>query len=235
LVLLKETPFYAESGGQVSDWGKLYTADSQAIVKDVTKAPEGQHLQNVEIIEGSFTVGQTIVAEIDKSRRLGIIKNHTVTHLLHQALRDVLGEHVTQAGSLVTFDRLRFDFTHFGAVTIDELQKIEEQVNEQIWASLRVMIENKSYDEAKADRDIALFGEKYGDIVRVVQIGDSSIELCGGCHVTNTAEVGLFKIVTESGIGAVTRRIEAVTSKEAYQLFSEQVNLLQEAAQLLKT
>ena len=234
-ILLDKTPFYAESGGQVSDIGSIYGTDGRAYVKEVSKAPKGQHLHYVTIDSGLFTVGQDVTAEIDTTRRRGIIKNHTVTHLLHQALRDTLGTHVSQAGSLVTYDRLRFDFTHFGAVTIDELKQIEQQVNEKIWQALNVVIEHKSLDEAKTIGAMALFGEKYGDVVRVVQVGDYSIELCGGCHVANTSEIGLFKIVSESGIGAGTRRIEAVTSREAYELLSDEIDVLQHAAQQLKT
>ncbi len=163
------------------------------------------------------------------------MKNHTATHLLHQALKDTLGTHVNQAGSLVTADRLRFDFSHFGQVTQEELEKIEQIVNEKIWDSISVQIENKAIDEAKAMGAMALFGEKYGDIVRVVQVGDYSLELCGGCHVPNTSVIGLFKIVSESGIGAGTRRIEAVTGKAAYQLMNDQVGLLKEAAAKVKS
>lgn len=154
---------------------------------------------------------------------------------MHQALKDTLGTHVNQAGSLVTADRLRFDFSHFGQVTQEEIEKIEQIVNEKIWDSISVQIENKAIDEAKAMGAMALFGEKYGDIVRVVQVGDYSLELCGGCHVPNTSVIGLFKIVSESGIGAGTRRIEAVTGKAAYQLMNDQVGLLKEAAAKVKS
>jgi len=174
-------------------------------------------------------------ARVDEAKRARIIKNHTATHLLHQALKDVLGRHVNQAGSLVAPDRLRFDFTHFGQVKPEELERIEAIVNEQIWKSLPVDIFYKPLEEAKAMGAMALFGEKYGDIVRVVKVGDYSLELCGGCHVPNTSAIGLFKIVSESGIGAGTRRIEAVTGEAAYRFMSEQLAILQEAAQKLKT
>jgi alanyl-tRNA synthetase len=154
---------------------------------------------------------------------------------MHQALKDVLGKHVNQAGSLVEPDRLRFDFSHFGQVTAEELEKVEQIVNEQIWKSIPIQIDYKNIDEAKAMGAMALFGEKYGKIVRVVQMGDYSLELCGGIHVPNTAVIGLFKIVSESGIGAGTRRIEAVTGSGAYKLMSEQIGILKDAAGQLKT
>ncbi len=163
-----------------------------------------------------------------------MIKNHTATHLLQKALKEVLGTHVNQAGSLVEPDRLRFDFSHFGQVQPDELEKVEEMVNEQIWKNIVVEIDYKGINEAKAMGAMALFGEKYGDIVRVVKVGDFSLELCGGCHVPNTSVIGLFKIVSESGIGAGTRRIEAVTGEAAYNLMNDQIDILKEAACQIK-
>ncbi|QCS51864.1 alanine--tRNA ligase [Priestia flexa] len=229
-VILKQTPFYAESGGQIADQGEISNATSVAAVKDVQKAPNGQHMHTVEVRSGELVKGETYTATINGKKRDAIVKNHTATHLLHQALKDTLGMHVNQAGSLVTPDRLRFDFSHFGQITAEEIEKIETIVNEKIWENISVNIENKAIDEAKAMGAMALFGEKYGDIVRVVQVGSYSLELCGGCHVANTSEIGLFKIVSESGIGAGTRRIEAVTGKAAYQLMNDQVTLLKEAA-----
>ncbi|MDX8045880.1 alanine--tRNA ligase [Gracilibacillus sp. S3-1-1] len=234
-IILAETPFYAESGGQIADKGTISIDGVLAEVQDVQKAPNGQNLHHIIVQEGTLTTGQTVLAQVDKSSRQYIIKNHTATHLLHQALKDVLGDHVNQAGSLVTADRLRFDFSHFSAITEEELTEIEQKVNEKIWASLSVTISNKAINEAKEMGAMALFGEKYGDIVRVVQIGDYSIELCGGCHVNNSAEIGLFKIASESGIGAGTRRIEAVTAKGAYQFVNGKHQLLQTAASQLKT
>jgi alanyl-tRNA synthetase len=233
-IILAETPFYAESGGQQSDLGIIYNDHFKAKVKEVKKAPKGQHLHRIEIIEGELQLDETVTAQIDRERRLLIEKNHTATHLLHQALKDVLGTHVNQAGSLVGDGRLRFDFSHFSAVSTEELQAIETKVNEQVWASLPVKITNRSIEEAKQMGAMALFGEKYGDVVRVVEIGDYSLELCGGCHVSNTAEIGLFKIVSESGIGAGTRRIEAVTAKGAYQFVNNQEVALKQAAEKLK-
>lgn len=235
LIVLAQTPFYAESGGQIADKGIVLFDGGEAEVMDVQKAPKGQHLHRVYVKEGTLSKGQTVEAKVDESSRKYIIKNHTATHLLHQALKDVLGNHVNQAGSLVASDRLRFDFSHFGAVTAEELEKIEQIVNEKIWASIPLDISYKPIDEAKEMGAMALFGEKYGDIVRVVQIGDYSLELCGGCHVRNSAEIGLFKIVSESGIGAGTRRIEAVTSKGAYQYVNNKQQVLQSAAEALKT
>ncbi|PAV28955.1 alanine--tRNA ligase [Virgibacillus profundi] len=234
-ILLKETPFYAESGGQVADNGWIYTDNASAYVEDVQKSPKGQNIHRVRVKEGQLQTGDNVKAVVDSHFRTFTIKNHTATHLLHQALKDVLGSHVNQAGSLVTPDRLRFDFSHFNSVTKEELQKIEQIVNEKIWSSISLIINNKTIEEAKEMGAMALFGEKYGDIVRVVQIDDYSIELCGGCHVGNTSEIGLFKIVSEAGIGAGTRRIEAVTSKHAYQYFNNKLTLLEDSAQLLKT
>jgi alanyl-tRNA synthetase len=231
---LDETPFYAESGGQVADRGMIVTDTGQAVVKDVKKAPNGQHLHTAEVTNGEISAGQQASARIEVRERLDIVKNHTATHLLHQALKDVLGEHVNQAGSLVSSERLRFDFSHFGQVTPNELQQIEEIVNEKVWQALPVDISIQRLEEAKAAGAMALFGEKYGSEVRVVRVGDYSLELCGGCHVRNTAEIGLFKITSESGIGAGVRRIEAVTSKGAYQFLSEQTAILKDAAERLK-
>ncbi|MFT4412740.1 alanine--tRNA ligase [Fredinandcohnia humi] len=234
-LILDQTPFYAESGGQVADEGVIENGSARILVKDVQKAPNGQNLHRVVVEKGSFTKGDTFNVAINQENRSGIIKNHTATHLLHQALKDVLGEHVNQAGSLVTANRLRFDFSHFGQIKQEELDQIEAIVNEKIWNSLPVEIDYKSLNEAKEMGAMALFGEKYGDIVRVVQVSKYSLELCGGCHVPNTSTIGLFKIVSESGIGAGTRRIEAVTGEGAYHVINDQVKLLQEAAAMLKT
>ena len=234
-VILSHTPFYAESGGQIADKGIIVSEDVKAVVLDVQKAPNGQNLHRVAVESGILKEGAKVVGVVDQTNRKEITKNHTATHLLHQALKDVLGTHVNQAGSLVQSDRLRFDFSHFGQVKPEELEQIEQIVNEKIWESIPVVIESKAIDEAKAMGAMALFGEKYGDVVRVVQVSDYSIELCGGCHVDNTSAIGLFKIVSESGIGAGTRRIEAVTGAAAYQQLKGQLNLLKETAETLKT
>jgi len=235
LLFLQETPFYAESGGQIADQGVISSQNGSALVKNVQKSPKNQNIHHAVIENGVLQVGDDINALVDVDSRNLIIKNHTATHLLHQALKDVLGKHVNQAGSLVAPERLRFDFSHFSSVTKEELEEIEKIVNERIWDSIHLNISFKNLKEAKEMGAMALFGEKYGEIVRVVQIGDYSLELCGGCHVRNTSEIGLFKIVSEGGIGAGTRRIEAVTSKFAYDFLSGKLNLLQNTAQLLKT
>ncbi|RDW21705.1 alanine--tRNA ligase [Oceanobacillus chungangensis] len=234
-LFLNKTPFYAESGGQTADHGWIYTDTASAYVEDVQKSPNGQNIHRVIVKDGELKAGSTVKAMVDSEFRSSVIKNHSGTHLLHQALKDVLGTHVNQAGSLVTPERLRFDFSHFSAVTKEELERIEHSVNEQIWAALPVVITEEKIEDAKAMGAMALFGEKYGDVVRVVKMGNYSLELCGGCHVQTTSEIGLFKIVSESGIGAGTRRIEAVTSKYAYEFLNKKVSVLQTAAQLLKT
>ncbi|MFD2116426.1 alanine--tRNA ligase [Paenibacillus yanchengensis] len=234
-VILEKTPFYGESGGQIGDRGELIGNGYTLKVKDVTKAPHGQHIHHAVVVSGEVSIGDQVEAKVNRSLRENIIKNHTATHLLHKALKQVLGDHVNQAGSLVEGERLRFDFSHFGTITDAELQQIEQLVNEQIWLGTPVNIEQKSIDEAKAQGAMALFGEKYGDVVRVVSISDYSIELCGGCHVVNTSQIGLFKLLGESGIGSGIRRIEAVTGKHAYDYYEGQLNILKQAAAQLKT
>ncbi|MFD2926060.1 alanine--tRNA ligase [Halobacillus naozhouensis] len=232
---LENTPFYAESGGQIADKGTVKAGEALLEVTTVQKAPNGQNMHEAFVKHGTVRKGELVLAEVDQKQRTFIVKNHTATHLLHQALKDVLGEHVNQAGSLVATDRLRFDFSHFGSVTDKEIEQIEAIVNERIWQSIPVSVAYTSLQEAKEKGAMALFGEKYGSEVRLVEIGDYSLELCGGCHVNNTAEIGLFKIVTESGIGAGTRRMEAVTAKAAYQYMNNKESLLKETGSLLKT
>src|SRR5690606_6890089 len=212
----------------------IYAAGVSVHVTEVQKAPNGQNLHTAVIQEGTLENGVQVLAQVDELNRKKIEKNHTATHLLHQALKDVLGTHVNQAGSYVGPDRLRFDFSHFGQVKQEELEAIEKIVNEKIWANLPVTIANKNIDEAKAMGAMALFGEKYGEVVRVVSIGDYSLELCGGCHVPNSATIGLCKIVSESGIGAGTRRIEAVTSEGAFELMNNEIMQFYKVAELLK-
>lgn len=233
-VILDRTPFYAESGGQIADRGTLSNDLVQASVLDVKKAPNGQNLHSVRVDTGELTK-TAVFAQVDASERRHTVKNHTATHLLHQALKDTLGTHVNQAGSYVGPDRLRFDFSHFGQVTKEELEQIEQIVNEKVWSGIDVKTGYHNLQEAKDMGAMALFGEKYGDVVRVVEIGGYSLELCGGVHVVNTSEIGVFKIVSESGIGAGIRRIEAVTGKGAYENFKDSERTLEEAAGLMKS
>jgi len=221
-------------GGQIADSGTISNDSFTAVVKDVQKAPNGQPLHTVVVESGEMHVEDAVQAVVNRDDCNLIIKNHTATHIMQRALKDVLGDHVNQAGSYVGPDRLRFDFSHFGQVTKEELQQIERIVNEKVWDDIEVVIEEKGIDEAKAMGAMALFGEKYGDVVRVVSIGDYSIELCGGIHVKRSSEIGFFKIVSEGGIGAGTRRIEAVTGKVAYEAVKEEEALLNDAATLLK-
>lgn len=234
-VILEATPFYAESGGQVSDRGTIRGSGFVLRVEEVNKAPHGQHVHTVVVESGVLQSGSAVQAEVSRELREDVIKNHTATHLLHKALKEVLGEHVNQAGSLVAPERLRFDFSHFGSISSEELADIERRVNEQIWKGTDLDISFKPIAEAKAMGAMALFGEKYGDIVRVVRVGEYSIELCGGCHVANTSGIGLFKILSESGIGSGVRRIEAVTGRQAYEYVDSQLALLREASELLKS
>ncbi|MHB9795168.1 alanine--tRNA ligase [Streptococcus suis] len=236
LLVFDQTPFYAEMGGQVADHGFVKNAagDIVATVIDVQKAPNGQPLHTVEL-SASISVGQTYTLEIETKRRKGVEKNHTATHLLHAALHNIIGEHATQAGSLNEQDFLRFDFTHFEAVTAEELRRIEEEVNEQIWNAIPVVTVETDIDTAKEMGAMALFGEKYGKEVRVVTIGDYSVELCGGTHVSNTAEIGIFKILKEEGIGSGTRRIIAVTGREAFLAYRDQEDALKEVATTIKS
>ena len=235
LLVFSETPFYAEMGGQVADHGLIKNdkGDTVARVTDVQKAPNGQALHTVDVL-GSLSVGTTYHLEIDHERRNRVMKNHTATHLLHAALHNVIGNHATQAGSLNEVEFLRFDFTHFEAVTPEELRQIEEEVNQQIWKAIPVTTIETDLDTAKEMGAMALFGEKYGKEVRVVTIGDYSIELCGGTHMKNTSEIGLFKIIKEEGIGSGTRRILAATSKEAFEAYREEEDTLKAIATVLK-
>lgn len=234
-LLFEETPFYAEKGGQVGDKGVILNEQGEVVahVTDTQQAPAGQNLHRVKTV-APIKVGVHYTLELNNKRRQNIQRNHTATHLLHQALKDVLGQHVNQSGSLVAPDHLRFDFTHLESISKEELEEIEQLVNDKIWASLPVVTDVTSMDKAREMGAMALFGEKYGDVVRVVSIGDYSIELCGGTHVKNTADIGLFKITTESGIGAGVRRIEARTSEGAVKWLNEKLALLNEAAVLSK-
>ncbi|SHI91673.1 alanine--tRNA ligase [Lutispora thermophila] len=234
-IILSETPFYAESGGQVADTGVIKGLGFKLHVYDCKKVTGGRFVHHCKVTEGQVAVDDSCTAHVDKKRRLATARNHSVTHLLHKALRDVLGTHVEQAGSLVEKDRLRFDFTHFKAMTGEELAKVEREVNSAIWKSMDITISEVTIDEAKAMGAMALFGEKYGDIVRVVKMGDYSIELCGGTHMTNTSQIGMFKIISESGIAAGIRRIEAITGEALYEYLLRKENIIQDACSKLKT
>ncbi|MDR0691051.1 MAG: alanine--tRNA ligase [Streptococcaceae bacterium] len=234
-LIFNQTPFYAESGGQVTDYGVIKDSAGEVVAKviDVQKAPNGQHLHQVEIL-GELLVNASYQLEIDRVRRHKIMKNHTAAHLLHAALHNILGDHAVQAGSVNDADFLRFDFTHFAQVTAEELDAIEKQVNEEIWKATPAEIIKTDIDTAKAMGATALFGEKYGKNVRVLRIGDYSVELCGGTHVKNTANIGIFKILKEEGIGSGVRRIIAVTSQAAYYAYREVKDLLHKIAQQVK-
>ncbi|KAF0516021.1 alanine--tRNA ligase [Pediococcus acidilactici] len=235
-VLFDVTPFYAEMGGQVADQGVIEDADGNVVaeVVDVQHAPNGQNLHTIKAKREMHT-GESFTLIVDRAFHLKVKKNHTATHLLDQALRDVLGEHTHQAGSLVEPGYLRFDFTHFGQVTDEDLQKVEEIINDKIYDEIPVTTVETDLETGKKMGAIALFDDKYGKKVRVVSVGDYSIEFCGGTHVKNTNEIGLFKIVSESGVGAGVRRIEAVTSQAALEFLNGEEALLQKAAGLLKS
>ena len=238
LVVLNRTPLYAEMGGQVGDAGAIRSSAATLEVRDVTSRGEGLYAHDCIVREGTLLAGDEVACEVDHARRELVRRNHTATHLLDAALRRVLGDHVTQAGSHVGPDRLRFDFTHFEAVAPDQLAEVERLVNEQVFADEPVVTREMGLEEAKAAGAIALFGEKYGDVVRVVSAGDGerpfSRELCGGTHVANTAEIGLFKIVAESSVGANVRRIEALTSAAALDYLNARLALLDGAAAELR-
>ena len=233
-IFVDETPFYATSGGQEADHGVIKCGDGEFVVEDVKKMLGGKIGHIGYMAKGMMKVGDQVTLTVDSQRRVLCARNHSATHLLQKALRTVLGTHVEQSGSYVDDKRLRFDFSHFSAMTPEELQKVEDMVNESISRSLPVVIKNMPIEEARKTGAQALFGEKYGDIVRVVNMGDYSIEFCGGTHVANTSEIGAFKILSESGVAAGVRRIEALTSKGLMDYYGELEQLLHEAAKLLK-
>ncbi len=232
IVVLDKTPFYAESGGQVGDSGLLHIDDGVFEVSDTFKL--GHAFAHKGIARHNIGLNRRVKAEIDTERRAAIVKNHTATHILHASLRKVLGDHVTQKGSLCDAEKLRFDFSHFEGVTREELNKVERMVNEQIRSNLSRETNLMQIDEAKAKGAMALFGEKYDDEVRVVTLGEFSTELCGGVHVERTGDIGLFKIVSESGIAAGVRRVEAVTGETALNYFESQEQILNNIAAMVK-
>lgn len=229
-VILDKTPFYAESGGQVGDTGFITGVE----VTDTTKNEDGQYLHFGTVYNNDINVGDVVSAEIDLERRKSIMRNHTTAHILQASLREVLGEHVHQAGQLVNDTYCRFDFSHFSAMTTEEIKKVESLVNEKILSSLEVTMTEMPIEEAKKIGAMALFGEKYGNIVRVVTIGDYSREFCGGTHIDNTSKIGLFKIVSESSVASGVRRIEAVTGKGVLKYISNIDNLVEKSAHALK-
>lgn len=233
-VVLDVTPFYAEMGGEVGDTGTLSTAASLARVTD-TQAPEkGLICHSVTVERGAFRVQDIIQAQVDGLRRKRIARNHTATHLLHAALREVLGEHVNQAGSYVGPDRLRFDFTHFQALTKEEMLQVEARVNDVIGQAISLTVCETSLEEARKSGAMALFGEKYGEKVRVVSAGEFSKELCGGCHCNNTSDVNYMKLISQSSVGANVRRVEALTSFDAFNYAAQHIAALDDAAAMLK-
>ncbi len=234
-VVLDTTPFYAESGGQLADHGVLTAGDALVEISDVQKTRDGKFLHVGKVKSGSVSIGDVVTAKIDLERRQAIMRAHSVTHLLQKALRETLGTHVEQAGSLVGPDSVRFDFTHFAALTAEELSAVEASVNAHMLAGLPIVVESMSIDDAKKLGAMALFGEKYGNVVRVVQMGDYSVELCGGTHLDNTAKAGLFKITSESSVAAGVRRIEAICGTVVLEKIEEHNRMVAQLAELLKT
>ncbi|MFM8827301.1 MAG: alanine--tRNA ligase-related protein, partial [Actinomycetota bacterium] len=231
-VFLDHTPFYAESGGQVGDTGRIYCADFEAEVLDTTFALPGLRRHVCRPVRGEIEEGASVTASIDVAARAATRRNHTGTHVLHWALRTVLGEHVKQAGSLVSPDRLRFDFSHYAAVTPEEIRRIEDLANREVLANTAVDASETSKEEALAAGAIAFFGDKYGDTVRVLRAG-SSVELCGGTHVSATGDIGTIKIVSEGSIGSNLRRIEAVTGANTVRLVQGYDEVLARASALV--
>ena len=234
LVVLDHTPFYAEMGGQVADTGYLTCNGAKLKVQGVKKTPKGYFVHTCTLLEGTIHVGDEVTASVDADRRAAICRNHTATHLMQKALREVLGDHVHQAGSYQDDHITRFDFTHFSAVTPEELAEVERKVNEKIFAAIPVNVNNLPIEEAKKMGAMALFGEKYGEVVRVVDAGNWSVEFCGGTHVHNTAEIGCFKILSESSVAAGIRRVEATTAYGVLALLDERTSELTRTAAALK-
>lgn len=234
-IILDKTPFYAESGGQLSDTGIIKGKNFVIEVYDCKKIINGNYSHTCKIVDGEVTVGDKCFAEIDISRRMSMARNHSATHLLHKALRNTLGNHVEQAGSLVSPDRLRFDFTHFKAIIKEEINIIEKEVNAMIWEAMDITTLETDMESAKNMGAIALFGEKYEETVRVVKMGDYSMELCGGTHLKNTSQIGMFKITSENGIAAGVRRIEAISGEKLYNYLVQKEFLINEVCIRLKT
>ncbi len=234
-IVVEESPFYAEMGGQVGDIGVISKDASSAKVINTTKTGDGIYLHEVEVTSGSFSDGDTVNLAVDKSHRMDISRNHSATHLLHKALKEVLGSHVAQAGSLVNGDRLRFDFSHFEAMTKEQLALVERKVNDAILEAMPITVQELPIEEARKLGATAQFGEKYGAVVRVVSMGDYSVEFCGGTHLTNTAQCGLFKIVSEGGVAAGVRRIEAITGNGVLKYMEHKDKMIHDVCSTLKT
>lgn len=234
-IFVEETPFYATSGGQVADHGVIATEDGEFEVEDTIKLQGGKIGHVGHVVKGMFKVEETVTLSVDKEKRQATAKNHSATHLLQKALKLVLGNHVEQAGSYVTSERLRFDFTHFSALSKEEIAKIEEIVNREIMENLEVRTDVMSIEDAKKAGAMALFGEKYSDMVRVISMGDFSKELCGGTHVSNTQSISVFKIISEAGVAAGVRRIEALTAKGVFEYYSELEEEFYKASRTAKT
>lgn len=234
-IILDKTPFYAEGGGQIGDTGRFLSDEVEIEVVNTKKYNKDTIIHEVNVIKGSISVGDNIISQIDELRRKNIAKNHTCTHLLHRVLKDLLGEHVNQAGSFVTEERLRFDYTHFETVSQDMLKEIEKLVNQAIQEDYKVNYNLLSIEEAKKTGATALFDEKYGDTVRVVSVGNFSKEFCGGTHIDETAKIGMFKILSEGSIASGVRRIEAVTGKAAFNYLEELNNLVEELSVSMKS
>ena len=235
IIVLNKTPFYAESGGQLGDSGKISTPEGEAAVADTKKFNKIIHLHDVTMEKGSISVGDKVAAAVNADQRKNTAKNHTCTHLLHKVLKEMLGDHVNQAGSLVAHDRFRFDYTHFEAVTPEILKEIERRVNEAILSDYTVRTDILNVDEAIKSGAVALFDEKYDDVVRVISVGNFSKELCGGTHIDETAKIGMFKIISEGSIASGVRRIEAITGREAINYFNRLSDVADELSHAFKS
>ncbi|MCX7614796.1 MAG: alanine--tRNA ligase, partial [Clostridiales bacterium] len=234
-IITDETPFYAESGGQVADFGTIFSKSAEVEVKNVMKEANGRFFHDAVIKSGLLSVGDDVTLTVDQNRRKAIMRAHSATHLLQKALRNTLGNHVEQAGSLVSPEHVRFDFTHFSAMTSEEIEKVEQEMNLKILEGLSITVDEMPVEEAKKLGAMALFGEKYGKTVRVVRMGDYSIELCGGTHLDNTAKIGLLTILSESSVASGVRRIEAVVGTEVLRQIVHTKKQLQDIAALIKT
>ncbi|MDP2156691.1 MAG: alanine--tRNA ligase-related protein, partial [Nitrospirota bacterium] len=233
-VLLDRTAFYAESGGQIGDKGQLSADHVRVLVLDTRKPVEGMYMHKIKVVEGSLKAGMNVRGSVDKQKRLSVMRNHTATHLLHASLRNIVGEHVKQAGSFVSDERIRFDFTHFQSLDAKMIEAVEDEVNEAILRNITLDMQTMETKKALSSGVTALFGEKYGDLVRVISVPEVSSELCGGTHAHATGDIGLFKIISEGSVAAGIRRIEAVTGRAAVSFFREEEAELRSVCESLK-